>query len=183
VRDLIKKEEYLIVLDFLPMGKATDKRAEPTVQGIGESYFMLLEVVIKKGIQPKPKDRIYIGSGKREKVEYIKRRITYEDLTSFAKNILEEVVSEIVEKNEKRFVNFFNTSGPITTRMHSLELLPGLGKKHLFNILQERRRKPFESFEDIKNRIEMLSDPKKMIVKRILQEIQNKEERHKLFVA
>jgi putative nucleotide binding protein len=177
------KEEYLIVLDFLPMGKATDKRPEPTAQGIGEAYFSLLEVVIKKNVIVKPKDRIYIGSGKRDVVEYIKRRISYEELTSLAKNLLEEVVEEIVSRNENRFVLFFNSAAPLSTRMHSLELLPGLGKKHLFNILQERKKKPFESFEDIKKRIEMIPDPKKMIVKRILQEIQNKEERHRIFVA
>jgi len=176
------KEEYLIVLDFLPMGKAIDKRPEPTVQGIGENYFSLLEVVVKKNSQLKPKDRIYIGSGKRDVVEYIKRRIKYDELTSLAKSILEEVITEIVTKNEKRFVNFFNTAPPISTRMHSLELLPGLGKKHLFNILQERKKKPFESFEDLKNRIEMLPDPKKMIVKRVLEELQEKD-RHRLFVA
>jgi putative nucleotide binding protein len=177
------KEEYLIALDFLPMGKATDKRPEPTVQGIGESYFSLLEVVVKRNVQVKPKDRLYIGSGKRDVVEYIKRRISYEELTSLAKNILEEVVAEIVSKDEKKFVNFFNTASPLSPRMHSLELLPGLGKKHLFNILQERKKKPFESFEDIKKRIGMLPDPKRMIVKRILQEIQNKNERHRIFVA
>jgi len=175
------KEEYLIVLDFLPMGKATDKRPEPTVQGIGEMYFSLLEVVIKKNAQVKPKDRIYIGSGKRDVVEYIKRRISYDELTSLAKNLLEEIINEIVVRNEKRFVDFFNRSTPISTRMHSLELLPGLGKKHLFNILQERKKKPFESFEDLKKRVEMLPDPKKMIVKRILQEIQNRDERYRVF--
>ncbi|MEM5815245.1 MAG: DUF655 domain-containing protein [Candidatus Aenigmatarchaeota archaeon] len=175
------KEEYLIVLDFLPMGKATDRRSEPIAQGVGERFFSLLEVVIKRGINVKPKDRIYIGEGKRDIVEYIKKKINYEELTSLAKNLLEEVVSEIVEKNEERFVNVINTASPISTRMHSLELLPGIGKKHLFNILQERKRKPFESFEDIKNRVEMIPDPKKIVVKRIISELKN-EDRHRLFV-
>ncbi|MCC5994508.1 MAG: DUF655 domain-containing protein [Candidatus Aenigmarchaeota archaeon] len=177
------KEEYIIALDFLPMGKATDKRPEPTVQGIGESHFSLLEVVVRKDVQIKPKDRIYIGPGKRDVVEYIKRRISYDELTSFAKSILEEVILEIVTKNESKFVAFFNMAGPLSPRMHSLELLPGLGKKHLFNILQERKKKPFQSFEDIKRRVEMLPDPKKMIVKRVLRELQSREERHKIFVA
>jgi len=175
------KEEYLIVLDFLPMGKATDKKPEPLAQGIGESYFSLLEVVIKRGFTVKPKDRIYIGEGKRDVVEYIKRKISYDELTSLAKDLLEEVVTEIVEKNESRFVNIINNAPPLSARMHSLELLPGIGKKHLFSLLQERRKKPFESFEDIKKRVEMIPDPKKMVVKRILSEIKN-EDRHRLFV-
>lgn len=175
------KEEYLIVLDFLPTGKPTDKKPEPIAQGVGEKYFSLLEVVIKKGFTVKPKDRIYIGEGKRDVVEYIKRKIRYDDLTSVAKNLLEEVVSEIVEKEEKRLVNIINMASPISARMHSLELLPGIGKKHLFALLQERKKKPFESFEDIKKRVEMIPDPKKMIVKRIISEIKN-EDRHRLFV-
>lgn len=175
------KDEYLIVLDFLPMGKATDKKVEPLAQGIGEKYFSLLEVVIKKGVAVKPKDRIYIGEGKRDVVEYIKRRITYDELTSLAKDNLEGVVAEIVEKDEKRFVNIINMAPPLSTRMHSLELLPGIGKKHLFSLLQERKNKPFESFEDLKKRVEMMPDPKKMVVKRIISEIKN-EDRHRLFV-
>jgi len=50
------KDDYLIVLDFLPYGKPGDRRAEPIAQGIGEQYFNLLEVVIKEGIHLKPKD-------------------------------------------------------------------------------------------------------------------------------
>ncbi len=79
-------------------------------------------------------------------------------------------------------MDFFNKAVPLTTRMHSLELLPGIGKKHLWDILAQRRAKPFESFSDIQNRIEMLPDPKKMVIKRIMNELEEKD-RHKLFVA
>lgn len=176
------KDEYIIVLDFLPSGKPSDRRAEPLVQGLGERFFNLLEVVVKENVKVKPKDRLYIGEGKREEVKYIKGRTTYSELTSYAKTVLEETVNEIVTKEEKRFVDFFNRAGALTTRFHSLELLQGIGKRHLWNIIEERKKKPFESFKDLQERVEMLADPKKMIVRRIIDELEGKD-RHRLFVG
>ncbi|MCD6403485.1 MAG: DUF655 domain-containing protein [Candidatus Aenigmarchaeota archaeon] len=176
------RDEYVIVLDFLPHGRPSDRRPEPLAQVIGEKYFNLLEVVIKDGVKVKPGDRLYIGEGKREEVKYIKGRISYDELTGFAKTELENVLEKLVDTNEKRFVEFFNRAGPITTRMHSLELLPGIGKKHLWDIIKQRKKKPFESFEDIKARIEMLPDPKKIVIKRILMELKG-EDKRRIFVA
>jgi len=175
------RDEYIIVLDFLARGKADARRAEPTVQGIGNTYFNLLEVVLKPGVMVKPGDVLYIGEGERDKVKYIKGRIRYDELTSFAKEELERVLDEIIEKNEKRFVNFFNVAGPVSPRLHSLELLPGIGKKHMWSIIEERKKKKFESFEDLKKRVEMLPDPKRMIKRRIIEELKETD-RHRLFV-
>ena len=176
------KDEFLIVLDFLSTGKPSDRRAEPVTQGVGEKYFSLLEVVVKEGVAVKVKERLYIGEGKRDQVKYIRSKISFSDLTSYAKDVLEEVVNEIVAKDEKRFVDFFNKSSALTTRMHSLELLPGIGKKHLWQILGERKKKPFESFDELHNRIPMLTDPRKMVIRRIMEELQEKD-RHQLFVS
>jgi len=176
------KDEILIVLDFLLKGKPGDRRAEPVIQGVGEKYFSLLEVITKEGVTAKPKDRVYIGEGKRDQVKYIRGKIRFEELTSFAKGHLEEVVEEVVTNDEKRFVEFFNKAGSLTTRMHSLELLSGIGKRHLWDILSRRKTKPFESFGEIRERIPMLTDPKRMIVKRVLDELKKKD-RHELFVS
>ena len=48
-------------------------------------------------------------------------------------------------------------------------------------ILKERKEKAFESFEDMKNRIQNLPDPEKAVQKRIFEELINVE-RHNLFV-
>ncbi|MBI2547629.1 MAG: DUF655 domain-containing protein [Candidatus Aenigmarchaeota archaeon] len=178
---MLMKDEFLIVLDFLQTGKSGDRRAEPVVQGIGEKYFSLLEVIVKDNLAVKNKDRLYIGEGKRDEVKYIRSKINFSDLTTYAKDMLEEIVTDIITKDEKRFVDFFNKSGSLTTRMHSLELLPGIGKKHLWSIIEERKKKPFETFDEIRQRIPMVSDPKKMIIRRILDELQDKD-RHRLFV-
>jgi putative nucleotide binding protein len=35
----------------------------------------------------------------------------------------------MVKEQEERFVEFFNKAEPITTKLHQLELLPGIGKR------------------------------------------------------
>ena len=95
---------------------------------------------------------------------------------------LENVINKLVEEREKEFVEFFNKCGPISTRLHTLEILPGIGKKHMWDILEARKEKPFESFEDIKKRVKLIPDPKQSIVRRILEELQEKD-KYKLFVG
>jgi len=92
------------------------------------------------------------------------------------------VVEKIVTAREKDFVEWFNKAPPLTTRMHSLELIPGIGKKIMWEILSERKRKPFESFQDIAERIHLMPDPKKAIVKKILSEIQE-QDKYYLFAS
>ncbi len=181
------QEEYAIILDFLPEGKPTELKKEPIAQAVGVKYFVLLELVPKRNVYLEPLEKVYIGKGFREKIEYIKKRIRYEELTSLAKDTLEEAVKKIVDEDENRFINFFNNAKPINVRIHQLELLPGIGKKILHEILEERKKKKFESFKDIKDRIKSIPDPKKIIIERILMEIRGEERsgrlKWRLFVA
>jgi len=177
----IKKDEWALVLDFLARGHYGMQRSEPMAQVIGERYFSLLEVITREDLTLKPEDKVYIGDGKRKGVKYIRKRINYEDLTVAAKEELLDIVGKIVVKNSGMFLEFFNRSGPVTTRLHQLELLPGIGKRHLWAIITERKRKPFESFEDLKKRVALLPNPEKLIVRRILSELENKD-RYRIFV-
>lgn len=179
---MIAKDDYIIVLDFLPHGRPDDRKAEPVAQGIGEKFLNLLEVAIKDGVAVKTGDRVYVGDDKRDQVKYIRGRIGYQELTNYARNMVIETVTALVDKDEKRFVNFFNKAGPVTTRLHSLELLPGIGKKHMWAIVGERRKKPFESFKEIQERVQMLPDTKKMVIKRVIEDLEEKD-RYKLFVG
>jgi len=182
---LQKREEYAVVLDFLPNGYPSDPRPlhmKPSIaQAIGKETFILLELVAKRGVFLQPHETVYIGSGKREKIHHIVGRIPMEKLTSTAKTELEPVIVELVKEQEKRFVEFFNKAGPITTRMHSLELIPGIGKKHMWEILEKREEKSFTSLKDIEERVKGLADLEKAIAKRIIQELEGKE-KHYLFV-
>lgn len=179
---MIAKDDYVIVLDFLPHGKPSDRKAEPVAQGIGEKFLNLLEIAIKDGVTLKTDDRLYVGDDKRDQVKYIRGRIGYDELTNYGKNAVVEVVTKLINADEKRFVNFFNKAGPVTTRLHSLELLPGIGKKHMWDIVGERRRKPFESFKELQERVPMLPDPKKMVIRRVVEDLEGKD-RYKLFVG
>lgn len=179
------KEERAIVLDFLPHGYPDDKRPlhmkSSIVQALGIEHFSLLELAPKKGISIIPNEEVYIGDGKREKIHHILGRLPPEKLTQTARSELEFVVKDSVKKSPQKFVEFFNKAQPLTTRMHQLELLPGLGKKHMWEILEERKGEDFKDFENIKKRVRLIPDPEKLIVKRILSEIQGKE-KHLLFV-
>lgn len=178
-----KYEEYVYVLDYLPQGRVDDRRPmhqrKPVVQVIGEEFFTLLELIPKKGASFSPHECIYIGKGERRKIDHVERRISYDELTSVAKSELPIVVEEIVEKNEKRFVDFFNNAQPISTRLHQLKLIPGVGDKTMWHLLEEREKEPFKDFNDLAER-GRLHEPKKAIVNRIISELKG-EDKYRLF--
>src|SRR3989344_8169738 len=143
------KESTCIVLDFLPNGYSDRRHTEPVAQAIGTSFFSLLELVTRENVSLTQEEEVYIGEGKRDKIRFIRGQLGYDDLTNMSRNALPEVVEKLVRANEKRFVEFFNKGTIITPRMHQFQLLPGVGKKHLMDILEERSKKPFTSFADI----------------------------------
>ncbi len=168
---MVTMEEHGLVLDFLPYGKSTDTKQEPLAQLIGDAYFTLLEVVPKPEAKLQISERIYIGKGDRDKIDHIKGRIIFLDLTSGARAGLKPTIEKIIKTREQEYVNFFNKCGPITIRLHQLELLPGVGKKHMHNIMAEREKKPFESFADISKRVPLLPSPSHILVDRIEEEL------------
>ncbi|MGC8649089.1 MAG: DUF655 domain-containing protein [Candidatus Micrarchaeia archaeon] len=176
-----KREEYAVVLDFLLTGKSFSGKSEPIAQLIGEELFTLLEAVPKQNVILKSGERVYIGKNERDKIALIKQRISYNELTQTAKSELPNIIINIVRSQEPRFVNIFNTAGPLNIREHSLTLLPGVGKKHLDIILKVRAEKKFESFKDIVDRVGLIQDPAKIIADRIIIELQGNE-RFYLFV-
>ena len=179
------KEDYAIVLDFLPNGYSNDDRPmfkkTPIVQAIGKNKFTLLELVPKKDVFLQPSDEVYIGDKERDKIHHINGKLMLNRLTPTAKAEIEPIVQKIVHNNPEIFIEFFNKAQPLSTRMHSLELLPGLGKKHMWQILEERRGEPFKEFEDLKNRVKLMPEPEKIIVKRILKELE-REEKYYIFI-
>ncbi len=177
----MEKEENAIILDYLPNGYPLERKMMPVAQAIGKKNLILLELVPRRGISLETGEEVYIGEGKRDKIYYILGRLHREKLTEAAKNQLQEFIENSVKEREKEFVEFFNKSEAINKRLHQIELLPGFGKRHMQEILKQRKEKEFESFEDMKARIQNLPDPEKAIQKRILSELINLE-RHNLFV-
>jgi putative nucleotide binding protein len=174
-------EEAAYILDFLPEGKMSVRGeflAEPVAQLLGEEYFTLLEATVKPGVNVQLHERVYIGKEKRDKIDRILGRIRYDELTPTAKGELPAVIEKIVRSHEAKFIEFFNRAQPITPKMHAFELLPGIGKKFMWQIVGEREKKSFENFEDIHRRT--LIDPVKAIVKRVIEELST-EQKYRIF--
>lgn len=171
-------EEYAYIIDLLPHGRGF--RAEPLAQVVGEQYFTLLEVVLRPNVSAQLHEKVYIGKDARDKVLTIRARLSWEELSPRARLELPIVVERIVREREERFINFFNTTSAITPRMHALELVPGIGKKYMWDILRKREEVPFKSYEDLQKRTG-IPNPVKLLTKRILEEIRVKENKYRLF--
>ncbi|HUS78279.1 MAG TPA: DUF655 domain-containing protein [Patescibacteria group bacterium] len=178
-----KYEEYAYVLDDLPHGRPGTQRSSyhgnPIIQIVGETYFTLLEAVPRGDMPYNIRERIYVGKKGRTVVEHILGRINYSDLTSSAKAELPLVAETIIRSDVPKFITFFNESQPVTPRMHSMELVPGIGKRLMWQILDQRERVPFDSFEDLQNRVN-ITDPAKLLARRVLKEL-SEEEKYNIF--
>ena len=167
-------ETHAYVLSVVPPKeflRDSRPRGDTIVQGIGETHFTLLEMIPQRGVKPHPQERVSIQRNSVSKIDHVKRRIFYEDLVPESVAELALVIEIVVTKHEHKFVQFFNEASPITTRMHSLQLLPGIGQTLMWAILEERKREPFKNFEDIAARTK-LQNPKKVITARIIDELQ-----------
>lgn len=177
------ESEEVVVLDFLAHGRSDDDRPqyqkEPLAYVIDKGDFHLYELVMDQDANISIGDSFQLDAS-----EDIARRtsIDYDDLPSGASSELDYVIEELVEADEQRFVDYFNDAQPITLRLHQLNLFPGIGEKLRNNILDERKRNPFESFEELDERIDGLHSPKEVIVERILEELKEDELKYQLFV-
>ncbi len=167
-----------VVLDFLPHGRSEDDRPqyqkEPLAYALGVEEFRLFEVIVTA-------DDVSIGD--RVTLEAIgdAHEIDHDDLTGGAGSELEYAVEELVEAETDRFVDFYNEAQPITLRLHQLNLLPGIGKKLRNTILDERKREPFGSFDDLRERVDGLHSPEEVLVERILEELREEDLKYRIF--
>ena len=168
------------VLDVLPHGRSDDDRPqhqkEPLAYALGVDEFHIYELSLDEDDDIAFGDRIDLTAfGRLTEVDF-------ENLPSGARQELEYAVQDIVDADERRFVDFYNDAQPITLRLHQLNLLPGIGKKLRNTILDERKRKPFESFEDLEERVSGLHNPKEVLVERIQEELRDDDLKYRIFV-
>ena len=171
-----------VVLDFLPHGKSDDDRPQyqkqPLAYAVGIEDFRLYEIVVGEDRDVAFSDRIDVHDPDFERVTAVE----YEDIPSGAQSELEYAVEDLVENEEQRFVDFYNEAQPITLRLHQLNLLPGIGKKLRNSILDERKRTPFESFDEVEERVSGLHNSEEVLVERILEELQEDDLKYRTFV-
>jgi len=180
-----KYEDRAVVLDVLSQGHPNDPRPvhlrEPVLQVLGDTFFTLLEVVPLPAMTFAALEQIYIGKKAREKVERIRRRIGYDELTTNAKTELAAAIQTVVKKSPEKFIDFFNRAGPLTTRFHQLELVPGIGKKLMWAILEEREKGLFADFKDLEKRVKGLANPDALVTKRVEMELEGAD-KYSIFV-
>jgi len=167
-----KYEEMALVLDFMTRGKsaAIKGREGPVLHAIGEERLTLLELLAMEGQEFAVGERVKIGKEGREKILSVLGKLTFDELSPEAKATLPTVVEKLVRENERKYVSYFNELQPLTPRLHGLELIPGIGKTFMNEIVAAREKNPFSSYEDIQVRVG-LRDPVKMIAKRIVEEL------------
>ena len=151
---LRKFEEYAYVLDFKSRGHSSTVRGRIgiIVTAIGEDRLTLLEILGLENSTFEVGERIYIGKEGRTKVQSVLGKIDYTKISDSAQSEIPGVVESIIIKNEKRFVDDLNNAQSLTPRSRALELIPGIGKTYMYVIIQQREKKPFESYDDIERR-------------------------------
>jgi putative nucleotide binding protein len=180
---LKKYEEEAIVLEVITpdMNRRRGKYSDETIiQVVGTAWFTLLEIIPEESNTLMLGDRIKLSKDDRDNVKTIIGRITHDDLTPVGELQLSQAIDQIMNEDEKRFVNWLNKSTPISLRLHSLHLIKGIGPKSLKIILDERKVVPFTTYEDFEERTGV-SNIKGLIKQRILDEMTDETEKHHLF--
>jgi putative nucleotide binding protein len=173
----------VVLLDVLPNGRPDDdrppSRKSPVAYGLGTDSFRLYELSLDEDADVSVSDRLGVDGPAVGRY----REVSYDGLTRNAAAEVEYAVEEIVDGDEARFVDFYNEAGPITLRLHQLNLLPGVGKQLRNNVLDERKRGPFESFDEVSERVSGLHRPREVIVERIVEEIREDDLKYRTFAG
>ena len=184
-KQFIKKFRELVVLDLLLHGHPEEDKPSwsktPIAQVLTFPDFVLYELKFNRESEIKIQEKaLYEDFLKQNKLREVLKKINYQDLTNTSKALIQTILEAEILNYEEDFINFFNNSTSITPRMHSLKLLPGIGQKHMWDILNARNRQKFTTFQDISDRTS-LSHPAKQLALRIVKELQREGIKYYLF--
>ncbi|MFX0086356.1 MAG: DUF655 domain-containing protein [Candidatus Hodarchaeota archaeon] len=176
-RKQTKRFDYLgesYVIDFYPQGKSLSRTRfndyNPLAVVVTVDFFQFYDVLLSVGSKLSVMDKLWIRYDNK-RIHHLDK-LNYNQLSISAMNLLPSVIKEIVSVFENRYVTFLNQAHPLTTQMHQLRLLPGVGQKRMWTILEARKKAPFTSFKDFSERTG-ISDPKSLFVTRILLELES----------
>jgi putative nucleotide binding protein len=178
----LSKGSNVYVLDILQHG-GVDKPNHswaPICQAMEVPSFQLFDIVLNKGHTVQLQQKIII-SGENGPLGKVQRRLNYDKLTPTSKDMIKAVLGLYISEDEERFVKFINNSAPITIKRHSLEVLPGVGKKLMWEIVNARNIKSFENFADLNERVPGFKTVE-VFKKRIIEELNDPDQKHFLFV-
>jgi len=168
-----------VVLDYLPHGRADDDRPQyrtsPVAYALDADRFRLLAVEFDDDVGLSIGDELVVDPPADGATRI--RTVGHGELSGGAQSELAYVVEDMVtDEQVDRFVEFYQEAGPITLRLHQLNLLPGIGEKLRNAITDAREREPFTDFEDVEARVDGLHDPADKVVERIMAEIREPDE-------
>lgn len=182
----VSDAERAVLLDFFPNGRSEGGPRgydrQPLGYGLSTDTFRLFEIVFEETADVGIGDEVVVEPETERDGIIDLWEIDHDDLSGGAGSELEYAIRETIESEEDRFVDFFNEAQPITLRLHQLNLLPGIGEKLRNSIIDERKRKPFESFEELGQRVGGLHDPEDIIAERIIEELTETDLKYRLFV-
>lgn len=162
------------VIDFYPQGKTLTRRPSedynPQAVVVTVDNFQFFDVVLIVGLKLSINDSILLNTTNKNILRL--NQINYSQLSYSAMEILPSIIDKIVHTFESRYVSFLNQAHPLTTQMHQLQLLPGIGQKRMWSILEARKKAPFTSFTDFTRRTG-ISDPMSLFSSRILLELES----------
>jgi len=111
---MTNKEDYAIILDFLPYGYPLEKKMMPVAQAIGKKNLTLLELVPRRGIKLEAGEEVYIGEGKREKVYYILGKLEENKLTNNAKKLMKNISDKhYLDKSPMEIIKTLTNEKPL----------------------------------------------------------------------
>lgn len=184
-KQFIKKFRELVILDILLHGHPEEDKPSwsktPIAQVLTFPDFVLYEVKCNRDSEIKIQEKnTYEDFLIQNKLREVLKKIDYKDLTNTSRALIQPILEKEILNYEEEFLNFFNNSTSITPRMHSLKLLPGIGQKHMWEIIEARNRQKFTTFQDITDRTS-LSHPTKQLAQRIIKELQREGIKYYLF--
>jgi len=184
-KQFIKKFREIVILDLLLHGHPEEDKPSwtktPIAQVLTFPDFVLYEVKMNRDSDIKVQEKnTYEEFLNQNKLREVVKKIDYKDLTNTSKALIQPILEKEILNYEEEFINFFNHSTSITPRMHALKLLPGIGQKHMWEILEARQKQNFTTFQDISDRTST-SNPVKQIALRIIKELQREGVKYYLF--
>ncbi|MHA2364884.1 MAG: DUF655 domain-containing protein [Candidatus Hodarchaeales archaeon] len=164
--------------DFLPSHHHQEPydKQYPFLIVIGKKHYSILKLFLKQHVSFAVSDQIDLDKNKY--LFLLIQRLSADKWTKELRKRIERHLKEIVSLNEREFVDFFNNAKPITSKLHQLKLLPGVGPKRMWSIIDDRKISIFSSYSDIEERTGL--DPITLIVSRILEELET-DQKYRLF--
>ena len=133
-------------------------------------WHTFFDVILIVGLKLSTKDILLLNTKNKNILRL--NQIRHSQLSFSALEVLPNIINRIIVTFESRFVSFLNQAHPLTTQMHQLQLLPGIGQKRMWSIIEARKKAPFTSFTDFTKRT-AISDPISLFSSRILLELES----------